>query len=85
MLLLLGEVNGIEEYRVIGAVKNGIIRKPIGTCAKMFTTEVQFGHAGTMANSVRETADATMRQAEFVVSVTFGDTRSRVSIIPIFV
>jgi ATP citrate (pro-S)-lyase len=63
MLLLLGEVGGIEEYRVIDAVKNGIIRKPIvawaiGTCAKMFTTEVQFGHAGRMANSDMETADA---------------------------
>lgn len=81
MLVLLGEVGGIEEYRVIEAVKKGIIRKPIiawaiGTCAKMFTTEVQFGHAGSMANSDLETADAknsAMRAAGFVVPDTFED------------
>ncbi|KAF9493410.1 ATP-citrate synthase [Pleurotus eryngii] len=81
MLVLLGEVGGIEEYRVIDAVKKGIIRKPIvawaiGTCAKMFTTEVQFGHAGSMANSDMETADAknrAMRAAGFVVPETFED------------
>ncbi|KAI0937718.1 hypothetical protein AcW1_001476 [Taiwanofungus camphoratus] len=81
MLVLLGEVGGIEEYRVIDAVKKGIIRKPIvawaiGTCAKMFTTEVQFGHAGSMANSAMETADAknaAMRAAGFIVPDTFED------------
>ncbi|KII84583.1 hypothetical protein PLICRDRAFT_45956 [Plicaturopsis crispa FD-325 SS-3] len=81
MLVLLGEVGGIEEYRVIDAVKNGTIKKPIvawaiGTCAKMFTTEVQFGHAGSMANSALETADAkndAMRKAGFVVPDTFED------------
>jgi succinyl-CoA synthetase alpha subunit len=36
---------------VIEAIKNGTITKPvvawaIGTCASMFKTEVQFGHAG---------------------------------------
>lgn len=81
MLVLLGEVGGIEEYRVIDAVKKGIIKKPIvawaiGTCAKMFTTEVQFGHAGSLANSDMETADAknrAMREAGFVVPETFED------------
>lgn len=39
MLVLLGEAGGIEEYRVIDAVKQGVIKKPIvawtiGTCAK---------------------------------------------------
>ena len=29
LLVLLGEVGGIEEYRVIEAVKKGIIKKPI--------------------------------------------------------
>ncbi|KAF8638975.1 hypothetical protein AX17_001807 [Amanita inopinata Kibby_2008] len=79
MLVLLGEVGGIEEYRVINAVKKGQIKKPIvawaiGTCAKMFTTEVQFGHAGSMANSDMETADAknrAMREAGFIVPDTF--------------
>src|ERR1700677_4951233 len=81
MLVLLGEVGGIEEYRVIDAVKKGIIKKPIvawaiGTCAKMFATEVQFGHAGSMANSAMETADAkniAMREAGFIVPQTFED------------
>ncbi|KAJ3531896.1 hypothetical protein NM688_g7504 [Phlebia brevispora] len=81
MLVLLGEVGGVEEYRVIDAVKKGLIKKPIvawaiGTCAKMFTTEVQFGHAGSMANSDMETADAknaAMRKAGFVVPDTFED------------
>lgn len=81
MLVLLGEVGGIEEYRVIEAVKNGQIKKPIvawaiGTCAKMFTTEVQFGHAGSMANGEAETADAknrAMREAGFVVPETFEE------------
>ncbi|KAI9630830.1 hypothetical protein KEM48_013599 [Puccinia striiformis f. sp. tritici PST-130] len=81
MLVLLGEVGGVEEYRVIEAVKSGQIKKPIvawaiGTCAKMFTTEVQFGHAGSMANSDLETADAknkAMRAAGFVVPDTFED------------
>ncbi|GJE86775.1 ATP-citrate synthase-like protein [Phanerochaete sordida] len=81
MLVLLGEVGGIEEYRVIEAVNKGIIKKPIvawaiGTCAKMFTTEVQFGHAGSMANSDMETADAknaAMRRAGFIVPDTFED------------
>ncbi|KAG5635162.1 hypothetical protein H0H81_012188 [Sphagnurus paluster] len=81
MLVLLGEVGGIEEYRVIEAVKAGIIKKPIvawaiGTCAKMFATEVQFGHAGSMANSELETADAknkAMRDAGFIVPDTFEE------------
>ncbi|KAH8917048.1 ATP citrate lyase isoform 2 [Atractiella rhizophila] len=81
MLVLLGEVGGIEEYRVIDAVKSGKITKPIvawaiGTCAKMFATDVQFGHAGSMANSDLETAEAknqAMREAGFVVPDTFED------------
>ncbi|OJA19918.1 hypothetical protein AZE42_03768 [Rhizopogon vesiculosus] len=81
MLVLLGEVGGVEEYRVIDAVKSGQIKKPIvawaiGTCASMFTTEVQFGHAGSMANSDSETAAAknrAMREAGFIVPNTFEE------------
>jgi ATP citrate (pro-S)-lyase len=42
----------------------------------MFATEVQFGHAGSMANSDMETADAknrTMRAAGFIVPDTFEE------------
>ena len=81
IIVLLGEVGGVEEYRVIEAVKNGSIKKPIvawaiGTCASMFKTEVQFGHAGSMANSDLETAkskNAAMKAAGFFVPNTFED------------
>lgn len=63
MIVLLGEVGGVEEYEVCEALEDGRITKPliawcIGTCAGMFTSEVQFGHAGSCANSDRETATA---------------------------
>ncbi|KAL9102045.1 MAG: hypothetical protein Q9163_002753 [Psora crenata] len=81
LLLLLGEVGGVEEYKVIEAVKSGQIKKPIvawaiGTCASMFKTEVQFGHAGSMANSQLETAamkNKTMREAGIHVPETFEE------------
>ncbi|KAH0490498.1 hypothetical protein TgHK011_001965 [Trichoderma gracile] len=81
ILVLLGEVGGVEEYKVIDAVKQGIITKPIvawaiGTCASMFKTEVQFGHAGSFANSQLETAtvkNQSMRDAGFHVPNTFED------------
>jgi succinyl-CoA synthetase alpha subunit len=46
MLVLLGEVGGVEEYLVCEAIKSGRINKPmvawcIGTCGDMFTTDVQ--------------------------------------------
>ena len=80
-MLLLGEVGGVEEYRVIEAVKAGRITKPvvawaIGTCASMFKTEVQFGHAGSLANSQLETAatkNAAMREAGIHVPNTFEE------------
>jgi ATP citrate (pro-S)-lyase len=81
ILVLLGEVGGVEEYKVIDAVKQGVITKPIvawaiGTCASMFKTEVQFGHAGSFANSQLETAamkNKMMREAGFFVPNTFED------------
>lgn len=81
ILVLLGEVGGVEEYRVIEAVKAGIITKPIvawaiGTVASMLKTEVQFGHAGSLANSQLETAavkNKSMRDAGFFVPETFEE------------
>ncbi|KAL1712624.1 ATP-citrate synthase subunit 1 [Schizophyllum commune] len=71
MLVLLG----VEEYPVVEDVKQGKITKPIfawaiGRCVKMFTMEVQLGHAGSIANSELETADTKnriMREAGFLV------------------
>ncbi len=81
ILVLLGEVGGVEEYRVIEAVKNGTITKPIvawaiGTVASMLKTEVQFGHAGSFANSQLETANMknkSMKDAGFFVPDTFEE------------
>ncbi|KGO76357.1 Citrate synthase-like, core [Penicillium italicum] len=81
ILVLLGEVGGVEEYRVIEAIQNGTITKPIvawaiGTCASLFKTEVQFGHAGASANSDLETAvtkNKAMREAGIHVPDTFED------------
>ena len=63
MLVLLGEVGGIDEYQICDALKSGRITKPIvawciGTCASKFTFEVQFGHAGALAKGNLETASA---------------------------
>ncbi|XP_045489702.1 ATP-citrate synthase [Pieris rapae] len=63
MLVLLGEVGGVEEYHVCRAIRDGLITKPmvawcIGTCSDMFTSEVQFGHAGSLAGSALEKAVA---------------------------
>jgi ATP citrate (pro-S)-lyase len=81
MMVLLGEVGGVEEYEIAEAVKNGKITKPvvawcIGTCATMFTTDVQFGHAGSFANSDLETARAkneALRKSGVYVPETFED------------
>jgi citrate synthase len=81
ILLLLGEVGGVEEYRVIEAVKSGQVTKPIvawaiGTVASLLKTEVQFGHAGSFANSQLETAamkNKAMREAGIYVPDTFED------------
>ena len=80
-MLLLGEVGGTEEYKVIDAVKSGKITKPIiawciGTIAKYYDSGVQFGHAGASANAERETADAknkAMAEAGIYVPKSFND------------
>lgn len=46
MLVLLGEVGGVEEYTVCDLLKSKRITKPlvawcIGTCSDMFGTDVQ--------------------------------------------
>ncbi|KAI8883208.1 ATP-citrate synthase [Backusella circina FSU 941] len=86
MMVLLGEVGGIEEYRVVESVKRGIITKPIvawciGTCAKMFTTDVQFGHAGSMANSDLETADAKNKAMRAVAGIVVPETFEKLPLV----
>ena len=79
--LMLGEVGGTEEYKVIDAIKAGKIKKPviawcIGTIAKHFSSGVQFGHAGASANADAETAAAkneAMKAAGIYVPESFND------------
>jgi ATP-citrate lyase alpha-subunit len=79
-MILLGEVGGTEEYKVIDAVKSGKIKKPIiawciGTIAKYYDSGVQFGHAGASANADSETAEAknrAMAEAGIHVPATFN-------------
>jgi ATP-citrate lyase alpha-subunit len=85
-MLLLGEVGGVEEYKVIEAVKSGRITKPviawcIGTIAKYYDSGVQFGHAGASANADRETAEAknkAMAEAGIHVPATFNDLPAKI-------
>merc|ERR1711970_533937 len=51
MLVLLGEIGGVEEYTVCNLMKQKRITKPIvawciGTCSDYSSSDVQFGHAG---------------------------------------
>ncbi len=77
--VVLGEVGGMEEYKIVKALKDGKIKKPLiawvtGTCAKVFPTEVQFGHAGARAGAEKETADAknsALREAGAIVPDSF--------------
>ncbi len=80
-MILLGEVGGTEEYKVIEAIKNGQITKPviawcIGTIAKHYDSGVQFGHAGASANGEMETAEYknnAMKEAGIHVPDSFND------------
>ncbi|MBU1658060.1 ATP citrate synthase [bacterium] len=80
-MILLGEVGGTEEYKVIEAVKSGKITKPIiawciGTIAKYYDSGVQFGHAGASANGEMETAEyknKAMAEVGIHVPASFND------------
>ncbi|WP_345987671.1 citrate/2-methylcitrate synthase [Sulfurimonas sp. HSL1-2] len=86
-MILLGEVGGTEEYKVIEAVKSGKITKPIiawciGTIAKHFSSGVQFGHAGASANADAETAaakNAAMAEAGIYVPASFNDLPGKIN------
>ena len=85
-MILLGEVGGTEEYKVIEAIKAGKLTKPIiawciGTIAKHYDSGVQFGHAGASANDDRETAEAknrAMAEAGMHVPASFNDLPAKI-------
>merc|ERR1712137_283553 len=80
MIVLLGEVGGVDEYDVIEAVKKGEITKPVvawcvGTCASAFSYDVQFGHAGAQARGDMEKSvakNAAMKEAGIIVPASFN-------------
>merc|ERR1712193_442739 len=79
IIVLLGEVGGVDEYEVMDAVKEGKITKPIvawcvGTCASAFSYDVQFGHAGAQARGDMEKAvskNLAMKEAGIIVPQSF--------------
>jgi len=81
MMVLLGELGGVEEYKIVRALQEKKLTKPlvawcIGTCADHITSEVQFGHAGASANAKSETAaakNAALRAAGASVPDSFDD------------
>merc|ERR1719188_1450006 len=80
IIVLLGEVGGVDEYDVIEAVKKGDITKPVvawcvGTCASAFSYDVQFGHAGAQARGDMEKSvakNAAMKEAGIIVPQSFN-------------
>ena len=86
MLVCLGEVGGDDEYLIVEALREGRVTKPLvmwvtGTCARMFPSEVQFGHAGARADSDRETAqakNAALAEAGAIVPESFDDFGQRI-------
>ena len=81
MLVALGEIGGTDEYAIVEGLKSGKITKPIvmwvaGTAAKILPSGLQFGHAGAMASSDKETAEAknqALRDAGAVVPDSYED------------
>jgi ATP citrate (pro-S)-lyase len=81
MIVVLGEIGGRDEYSLVDALKNGLITKPVvawvsGTCAKLFHSEVQFGHAGAKSGGDEESAQAknkALKDAGAIVPESFED------------
>ncbi|MFH1106325.1 MAG: citrate/2-methylcitrate synthase [Candidatus Micrarchaeota archaeon] len=79
MIVVLGELGGTGEYEVADAIKAGKIRKPVvawvtGTCAAIFPSEVQFGHAGAKSGSHKESAqekNKALKEAGAIVPASF--------------
>ncbi|CAL5365916.1 unnamed protein product [Camellia sinensis] len=79
MIFVLGELGGRDEYSLVEALKQGKISKPVvawvsGTCARLFKSEVQFGHAGAKSGGEMESAQAknqALHDAGAVVPTSF--------------
>uniref|UniRef100_A0A0D9V021 ATP citrate synthase n=1 Tax=Leersia perrieri TaxID=77586 RepID=A0A0D9V021_9ORYZ len=79
MMVVLGELGGKDEYSLVEALKQGKVQKPVvawvsGTCARLFKSEVQFGHAGAKSGGELESAQAknqALRDAGAVVPTSY--------------
>eukprot|EP01018_Ginkgo_biloba_P027567 Gb_16144 [translate_table: standard] len=79
MMVVLGELGGRDEYSLVEAMKQGKVQKPVvawvsGTCARLFQSEVQFGHAGAKSGGELESAQAknqALKDAGAVVPMSF--------------
>ncbi|KAM0948457.1 putative ATP citrate synthase [Dioscorea sansibarensis] len=79
MMVVLGELGGKDEYSLVEALKEGRIKKPVvawvsGTCARLFKSEVQFGHAGAKSGGELESAQGknqALRDAGAIVPTSY--------------
>lgn len=79
MIVVLGELGGEDEYSLVEALKNKKVTKPVvawvsGTCATLFKSEVQFGHAGAKSGGENESAqakNAALKEAGAIVPDSF--------------
>jgi len=86
MLVALGEIGGKDEYAIVDALKSGKITKPLviwvaGTGARILPAGLQFGHAGAMAGSDMETAEAknkALREAGAIVPDSYEDLDKKI-------
>ena len=81
MIVVLGELGGQDEYSLVKALKAGTVTKPVvawvaGTCARLFRSDVQFGHAGARSGGASESAQAkneALAAAGAIVPQSFDD------------
>ncbi len=81
MIVCLGEIGGMDEYTIVDALKSKKITKPLvmwvtGTAARILPKGLQFGHAGAMAGSAKETAEAknkALKEAGAIVPNSYDD------------
>jgi ATP citrate (pro-S)-lyase len=87
MIVVLGELGGRDEYSLVEALEAGQITKPVvawvsGTCAKLFKSEVQFGHAGARGGGADDESaqakNAALRKAGAVVPESFEGLESAI-------
>lgn len=81
MLVCLGEIGGTDEYNIVDALKSKKITKPLviwvtGTAARILPKGLQFGHAGAMASTSKETAEAknqALKEAGAIVPESYDE------------